>query len=78
MFQWPATATSSTIPKCTPKEELRDELDHYLRFDAMPMLEQEQDEKNSSNEPSWEEVLLDLVLWWKVSMGHTILDLYRY
>jgi hypothetical protein len=45
-----------------------DELKHYLRFDAMPMLEQEQDEKTSSNEPSQEEVLLNPLLWWKVSI----------
>jgi hypothetical protein len=70
-FQRPATATSSTIPKRTPKEELADELDRYLRFDAMPMLEEELevDGKTSSNEPSREEVLLNPLLWWKVSMA---------
>ena len=67
-FQRPATATSSTIPKRTPKEELVDELDRYLRFDAMPMPEQEQDGKTLSNEPSREEVLLNPLLWWKVSI----------
>lgn len=64
-FQRPATATSSTIPKRTPKEELVDELNRYLRFDATPMSEQD---KTPSNEPSREEVLLNPLLWWKVSI----------
>ena len=65
-FQRPATATSSTIPKRTPKEVLADELDRYFRFDATPpMSEQVQD---GSNEPSREEVLLNPLLWWKVSI----------
>ena len=69
-FQRPATATSSTIPKRTPKEELADELERYLRFDAMPMSEEEleADGKTSSNELSREKVLLNPLLWWKVSM----------
>ena len=54
---------------CTPKKELRDKLDHYLRFDAAPISEQEQDKKTSGNEPSQEEVLLNPLLWWKVSMS---------
>ena len=69
-FQRPPTATSSSIPKRTPKEELEDELDRYFRFDAMPMSEQEQDEKTSSNEPSQEDVFLNPLLWWKVSIAY--------
>jgi hypothetical protein len=66
-FHRPATATSSTNPKRTPKEEFVDELDRYLRFDATPISDQEQ---ASSNKPSWEEVLLNPLLWWKVGI-HT-------
>jgi len=65
-FQRPPTATSSTIRKRTAKEELVDELDRYLRFDAAPISEQEQDENTRSNEPSREEVLLNPLLWWKI------------
>jgi len=45
------------IQKHTAKEELIDELDHYLRFDTAPISEQEQ-----------EEVLLNPLLWWKLSI----------
>ncbi|KAF8238893.1 hypothetical protein L208DRAFT_1484604, partial [Tricholoma matsutake] len=65
-FQCPTTATSSMIRKCTAKEELIDELDHYLRFDTAPISEQEWDENTQSNEPSREEVLLNPLLWWKI------------
>ena len=41
VFQWPTAAMSSTIPMCTPKEEIRDELDCYLRFNAAPISEDE-------------------------------------
>ena len=40
------------IRKHMAKEELIDELDHYLKFDAAPMSEQEQDKNTQSNELS--------------------------
>ncbi|KAF8232856.1 hypothetical protein L208DRAFT_1269854 [Tricholoma matsutake] len=67
-FQCPTTAMSSTIQKHMAKEELIDELDCYLRFDAAPISEQEWDENTWSNELSQEEVLLNPLLWWKVSV----------
>jgi len=50
-------------------------LDCYLRFDAVPISEQEWNENTQSNELSWEEVLLNPLLWWKVSVRfffHTV------
>ena len=62
-FQRPMTATSpNTILKRTPLEELADELDRYLRFVSAPV------EWPDNGEPSAEEVLLNPLLWWKVSM----------
>ena len=55
-FQRPTTATSATtISKCTPQEELADELDRYFRFEAAPL-------------ELAEEVLLNPLLWWKVCL----------
>ena len=71
------TATPSTIKKRTAKEDLADELDQYLRFDAAPISEQERDENSPSSGPSQEEVLLNPLLWWKVRvlfLFYTILD----
>lgn len=62
LFQRPATATSATtVSKRTPQEELADELDRYFRFEAAPM------EQPERGEPSAHEVLLNPLLWWKVS-----------
>jgi len=62
-FQQPMTATSAnTILKHTPLEELADELDRYLRFVSALV------EQPDNGEPSAEEMLLNLLLWWKVSM----------
>jgi hypothetical protein len=70
-FQRPVTAASAaTILKRTPQEELADELKRYLTFEAAPMERQEGDSEDSeviSNEPLANEVLLNLLLWWKVS-----------
>jgi hypothetical protein len=42
LFQQPITATkTTTILKCTPREELADELAWYLSFEATPMEMQE-------------------------------------
>ena len=68
-FQRPNTATSTTtIAKCSPQEELADKLDHYFRFEAAPPMEQaEQQEGHPNGEPSAQEVLLNPLIWWKVS-----------
>jgi hypothetical protein len=64
-FQRPVTATSSTtIVKRTPQEKLADELDRYFRFEAAPM---EQQEGHLTNELTAQEVLLNPLIWWKVS-----------
>ena len=73
-FQRPLTATSATtIPKRTLLEELADELDRYFRFESAPVEQQEGDEQN--REPSAEEVLLNPLLWWKVSILSAISSL---
>jgi hypothetical protein len=66
-FQRPTTATT-TVPilKRTPKEALADELTRYFNFEAMPS-EWQEGEERSSDEPSAQEVLLNPLLWWKVS-----------
>ena len=61
------TATSSTtIAKCTPQEELADELNRYFRFEATPM-EQQEGYPNISGELLAQDVLLNPLIWWKVS-----------
>ena len=46
-FQQPNTATSTTtIAKHTPQEELANELDHYFRFEAAPLMEQQEGHLN--------------------------------
>ena len=50
-FQQPNTATSTTtIVKHTPQEELANELDRYFRFEAAPLMEQQEGHLNG--EPS--------------------------
>ena len=56
-----------TLPilKHTPQEQLADELNRYFNFEAAP-------NDRSNNEPSVQEILLNPLLWWKVS---TLFDL---
>jgi hypothetical protein len=56
----------ATISKRTPQEELADELKRYLNFEAAPM-ERQEGEEVTSDEPLAHEVLLNPLLWWKVS-----------
>ena len=66
-FQCPTTATkTTTILKCMPQEELANKLAQYLSFEATPM-EMQEGEEGKSDELSAQEVLLNLLLWWKVS-----------
>ena len=72
-FQWPTTATSATTNlKHSPKEELADELDRYIRFDAAPVEQKVEGEDHWNDELSAEEVLLNPLLWWKVRISLTI------
>jgi hypothetical protein len=59
-------ATTMPILKRTPQEELSEELTRYFNFEAAP-IERQGDEGSISDEPSAEEVLLNPLLWWKVS-----------
>jgi hypothetical protein len=52
--------------KRTPQEELNDELTRYFNFEAVP-IERQQGEEGRHDEPSAQEVLLNPLLWWKVS-----------
>jgi hypothetical protein len=54
------------ILKRTPKEALADELTRYFNFEVMPS-ERQEGEERSSDEPLAQEVLLNPLLWWKVS-----------
>ena len=64
-FQRPTTtATSGTsMLKRTPQEDLVDELNRYLRFESAPL----EGGDHSIGEPLAEEVLVNPLLWWKVS-----------
>jgi len=53
------------MSKCTPQEELANELVWYLNFEAAPM-EMEEGEEGSGDEPSAQQVLLNPLVWWKV------------
>ena len=69
-FQRPTTAVTTTpILKRTPQEELNEELARYFNFEAAPIEKQGDSEEGTqgSDEPSAEEVLMNLLLWWKVS-----------
>lgn len=67
-FQWPTTATkTTTILKHTSQEELADKLAWYLNFEAA-LMEMQEGEEGKSDEPSAQEVLLNPLLWWKVSL----------
>jgi hypothetical protein len=55
-----------TISKRTPQKDLADELKRYLNFEAAPV-ERQEGEEVPSDEPSAHDVLLDPLLWWKVS-----------
>ena len=70
-FQRPTTAVTTTpVLKRTPQEELSEELARYFNFEAAPIERQEDSEEGtqgSGNEPSAEEVLMNPLLWWKVS-----------
>ena len=65
-FQRPNNV-ATTLPtlKRTPQEQLADELTRYFNFEAAP-------NDGSNNEPSVQEILLNPLLWWKVS---TLFDL---
>ena len=66
-FQQPTTVTrTTTILKRMPQEELADELAQYFSFEAAPM-EMREGEEGKSDELSAQEVLLNPLLWWKVS-----------
>ena len=69
-LQQPAAATlAAIITKCSPQEELVDELDQYFRFEAVPVEQPEGEDacgNTSINKPFAEDVLLNLLLWWKV------------
>jgi hypothetical protein len=65
-FQQPVTTLVVTISKRTPQEDLADELKQYLNFEAAPV-EKQKGEEVLSDEPSAPDVLLDPLLWWKVS-----------
>ena len=65
-FQRPVTTSAVTISKCTPQEDLANELKRYLNFEAAPV-ERQEGEEVPSDEPSAHDVLLDPLLWWKVS-----------
>ena len=72
-FQQPTTATSATTNlKCSPQEELADELDQYFRFDAAPVEQKVQGEYHWNDKLSAEEFLLNPLLWWKVHIPLTI------
>lgn len=58
-FQRPITTKLTTVAKRTPQEELADELTRYLNFEAAST--EEEDSLSS------QEVLLNPLLWWKVS-----------
>jgi hypothetical protein len=64
-FQRPTTPILKHTP-ATPLEELTDELTRYFNFQAAP-IERQEGEEGSSDEPSAQEVLLNPLLWWKVS-----------
>ena len=68
-FQRPTTAAAMTILKCTPQEELSEELTRYIDFEAAPIESPElrQEGGKSSDKPTAHEVLLNPLLWWKVS-----------
>ena len=67
-FQWPTTATTASILKKTPLETLHDELDRYLRFEAVPISREEGGGGPGVGEPLAEDVLLNPLLWWKVCL----------
>ena len=69
-FQRQAMMSTTIISKRTSLEELTDELDRYFGFESAPVAKQEGDEENG--EPSDEEVLLNPLLWWKVSTMYPI------
>jgi len=67
LFEQPTTATkTTTILKHIPQEELANELAQYFSFEAAPM-EMQKGEERKSDKPSAQEVLLNPLLWWKVS-----------
>jgi hypothetical protein len=63
-FQRPVATSTTSTSKQTPQEELKNELEQYLGFEAAPM--------EGVGELSAEEVLMNPLLWWKVSMSHTM------
>jgi hypothetical protein len=67
-FQRPITAATATpISKRTPQDELDDELNRYFNYEAAPIERQEGEEGGNDGEPLAQEVLLNPLLWWKVS-----------
>lgn len=50
-------------------EELADELTRYFNFESAPI---EREEGEEGEKPSAQEVLLNLLLWWKVSTSFMI------
>ncbi|KAF8632686.1 hypothetical protein AX15_001739 [Amanita polypyramis BW_CC] len=61
-----APKTATAMPTCSPQEELANELDWYLRFKAVPVEQKEGEDYQNLDELSAEEVLLNLLLWWKI------------
>ena len=55
--------SATTNLKHSPQKELANELDQYLRFDAALVEQKVEGEDCWSDEPSAEEVLLNLLLW---------------
>jgi hypothetical protein len=67
-FQRPTTSTAMPISKRTPQEDLNEELIRYFNFEAAPTERQEEDEGSDiADTPSVQDVLLNPLLWWKVS-----------
>jgi len=64
-FQRPNTAaTRIPVLKRTPLEELANELTRYFNFEAAPM---EREGEVGDSDPSVQDILLNPLLWWKVS-----------
>ncbi len=69
-FQRVTTTITTTTAKHMPHEELADELKQYLSFEAAPTESQEGDRE--MGEPLAEDILLNPLLWWKVSMSFNL------
>ena len=63
-FQRPVVTSTASTLKQTPQEELKNELKQYLGFEAAPT--------EGVGGLSVEEMLMNPLLWWKVSMSPTM------